>query len=264
LTFTILSPYAFLAREKFLESMRYESGVVLGRLKVVYVLQFEKTLPYLFQLKNLLWQMSPLALLAIPGVIILLIFALRKRNKKILVLLSFPILYFLYIGSWYTKFIRYMVPLLPFFAIILSWLLYQIYLKRKLIGKILIFISLSLTFLWALAFSSIYFKESTRITASKWVYENIKEGSKILIEHWDDGLPLDLKTGKHPSLYQIEQLTIYEADNQEKVNYYAEKLSQADYLIINSRRLYGTLMFLEEKYPLTSQYSLPKNLVIIK
>jgi len=254
LTFTILSPYAFLAKEKFLESMRYESGVVLGKLKVVYVLQFEKTLPYLFQLKNLLWQMGPVALLAIFGVIILLVFALKKRCKKILVFLSFPIVYFLYIGSWYTKFIRYMVPLLPFFAIILSWLLYQIYLKRKLIGKILILISLSLSFLWALAFSSIYLKESTRITASKWIYENIKEESKILTEHWDDGLPLDLKGGKHPFLYQIEQLTIYEADNQEKINYYAEKLSQADYLILNSRRLYGTLMFLEEKYPLTSQY----------
>jgi 4-amino-4-deoxy-L-arabinose transferase-like glycosyltransferase len=256
LTFTILSPYAFLAKEKFLESMRYESGVVLGKLKVVYVLQFEKTLPYLFQLKNLLWQMGPVALLAIFGVIILLIFALKKRCKKILVFLSFPIVYFLYIGSWYTKFIRYMVPLLPFLAIILSWLLYQIYLKRKLIGKILILISLSLSFLWALAFSSIYLKESTRITASKWIYENIKEESKILTEHWDDGLPLDLKGGKHPFLYQIEQLTIYEADNQEKVNYYAEKLSQADYLVLNSRRLYGTLMFLEEKYPLTSRYYL--------
>jgi len=254
LTFALLSPYAFLAREKFLESMRYESGVVLGKLKVVYVLQFEKTLPYLFQLKNLLWQMGPVAFLAVLGLIVLLLFGLKKKDKKIFVFLSFPLVYFLYIGSWYTKFIRYMVPLLPFLTIILSWLLYQIYLKRKLMGKILILISLLLSFLWGVSFFSIYLKESTRITASKWIYENIKEESKILTEHWDDGLPLDLKGGKHPSLYQIEQLTIYEADNQEKVNYYAEKLSQADYLVINSRRLYGTLMFLEEKYPLTSRY----------
>jgi len=254
LTFSFFSPYVFLSKDKFLESMHYEGGIVLGKLKVVYVLQFKKTLPYLFQLKNFLWQMGPVAFLGILGIITLLIFAFKKKDKRIFVFLSFPIAYFLYVGFWYTKFIRYMVPLLPFLAISLSFLLYQVYLKKKIIGRILITLSLLTSFLWTLAFFSIYLKEPTRITASKWVYKNIKEDSKILNEHWDDGLPLDLKEGKHPSLYKIEQLTIYEADNLEKLKYYAEKLSQGDYIILNSRRLYGTLMFLEEKYPLTSKY----------
>ncbi len=253
LTFAFLSPYTFLAKEKFLESMRYESGIVWGTLKVVYVLQFEKTLPYLFQIKNLLWQMGPTAFLGILGLLVLLVIAFKKKEKKIFILLSFPIAYFLYAGLWYTKFIRYMIPLLPFLAIGLAWLIYKIRLKTKIFGNFLIILCLLTNLLWALAFFSIYSKEQTRITASKWVYQNIKKGDYILNEHWDDGLPLNLDSN-HPSNYKIEQLTIYEADNQQKLNYYAEKLDQANYLIINSRRLYGTLMFLPEKYPLTSKY----------
>lgn len=102
-------------------------------------------------------------------------------------------------------------------------------------------------------FFTIYLRPQTRISASQWIYQNIPSQSKILTEHWDDGLPISLPPYS-PSDYEIEQLTVYEADNQEKVNYYAEKLFQADYLVINSRRLYGTLMLLPKKYPLTSKY----------
>ena len=104
-----------------------------------------------------------------------------------------------------------------------------------------------------MAFFSIYTRPSTRLSASAWLYENVSPGAKILNEHWDDGLPVRLGS-HHPSEYEIEQLTIYEPDNDLKLNYYAQKLSQADLMIINSRRLYGTLMYLEEKYPLTSRY----------
>jgi len=253
LTFAVFSPYVFLDKQKFLESMNYESGVATGRLKVVYVLQFEKTLPYLFQIKNFFWQMGPVALLGILGTVALLISALKNKDKKILILLSFPIIYFAYVGSWHTKFIRYMVPVLPFLAISSSWFLYKIKKKWQIVGKSLILIFCLSSFLWSIAFFSIYTREQTRITASRWIYQNILPDSKILTEHWDDGLPIPLPP-KKPGEYKIEQLTIYEEDNRGKIEYYAEKLSENDYIFINSRRLYGTLMYLPEKYPITSRY----------
>lgn len=253
LTFAFFSPYIFLDNQKFLESMNYETGVTLGRLKVVYVLQFEKTLPYLFQIKNFFWQMGPAALLGILGGIILITTALKKKDKSLFVLLSFPLVYFLYVGSWYTKFIRYMVPILPFLAIFAAWLLHWFWEKSKILGRIILALSLALTLFWSLAFFSIYTHESSRITASRWIYQNIPVGAKILGEHWDDGLPVDLPPN-HPSQYKIEQLTIYELDNQQKIQHFANKLSGADYIVINSRRLYGTLMYLPEKYPITSRY----------
>ena len=252
-TFSFFSPYVFLDKQKFLESLNYEIGVALGRLKVVYVLQFEKTLPYLFQIKNFFWQMGPVALFGILGTILLLVIALKTRDKKLLILLSFPVAYFVYVGSWYTKFIRFMVPVLPFLAIFAAWFLFEVWKKSKIFGGILLTLTLTLTLSWSLAFLSIYTRQSTRITASSWIYQNIPKGSKILGEHWDDGLPIELSLN-HPSLYKIEQLTIYEPDNQQKIEYYAEKLSGSDYIIINSRRLYGTLIYLPEKYPITSRY----------
>ncbi len=252
-TFSLFSPYAFLAKQKFLESMNYETGVATGRLKVVYVLQFEKTLPYLFQIKNFFWQMGPVALLGIIGTLVLLISALKNRQKKLLTLLVFPLIYFFYIGSFYTKFIRYMVPVLPFLAIFAASTIMIIWERYKKLGAILIIFTEIATFLWSFGFFSIYTRESTRISASSWIYQNIPKGAKILTEHWDDGLPIDLNP-YHPDQYKSEQLTIYEPDNNQKINYYAEKLSSADYLILSSRRLYGTLMYLPEKYPITSRY----------
>lgn len=253
LSFAFFSPYVFLDHKKFWESMNYESGVVLGRLKVPYILQFEKTLPYLFQIKNFFWQIGLLALVGLLGFVILSIWTLRRRNRTMIAFLSFPSIYFGYVGAWYTKFIRYMLPILPFLIISGSWLLIKIRSKFKILGDSLIAFFLLSSLLWSVAFSNIYLRPQTRIVASEWIYQNLPQGAKILTEHWDDGLPITIDN-RHPSEYKIEQLTIYEPDNEEKINYYAEKLSQADYIIINSRRLYGTLMYLPEKYPLTSRY----------
>lgn len=252
-TFTIFSPYTFLSWDKFLESMQYETGVIKGTLPVPYTMQFTNTTPFVYQIKNFFWQMGPIATFSWLGILILTFKTLKEKSTSYLFFLSFPFLYFLYIGSLYTKFIRYMVPLVPFLAITCAFSLYYIKTKSKFVGQFLIIIFVTLTILWALSFSSIYNKEQTRISASRWIYANIPAGSYIIGEHWDDGLPLPLK-GQNLGQYKIEQLTIYEPDNPAKLDYYIQKLSEADYIILNSRRLYGTLINLPAKYPLSSRY----------
>ncbi|MFC1727503.1 ArnT family glycosyltransferase, partial [Patescibacteria group bacterium] len=252
-TFLALSPFVFLSWPKFTESINYEGGVVSGRLKVVYVFQFEKTLPYLFQLKNLFWQIGPVALVAVLGFLWLCWLTLKNRNKKQLIFLIFPLCYFAYVGSWYTKFIRYMIPLLPFLAISASWLIYNFERRWKKVAQTLIVLTLVSSMFWALAFFSIYTRKSTRITASQWIYQNIPKQAKILTEHWDDGLPVSIPPHR-ASQFQTESLTIYDPDNPKKALYYSEKLAESDYLIFNSRRLYGTLMNWPERYPITSRY----------
>lgn len=251
--FAIFSPYTFLSWNKFMESMNYESSVAIGTLPVVYTLQFDKTLPYLFQLKNLFWQMGPVALLAIIGFIILFVKMLLQKNAKLFVFLSFPLSYFAYIGVWHAKFIRYMEPLLPFLIIAASYLLISISRKFKNIGWGLVFSLTLITILWALAFFSIYTRPQTRISASVWIYKNIPPNSKILTEQWDDGLPVPVDNF-NPGIYQTTSLAMYDTDNQAKINYLAQNLSQADYIIFNSRRLYATLIRLTGKYPITSKY----------
>lgn len=251
--FTLFSPYTFLNWDKFIESMRYENSVAVGTNPVVYTLQFSHTLPYLFQLRNLFWQLGPLMLFALIGVVFFVGTLIRKPKPLLIIFFSFPLLYFLYVGSWYTKFVRYMVPLIPFFLICAAFFLSWFEEKKQTAGMILIGIVYVVTLGWAVAFMSIYTHEQTRISASEWIYSHVPKGSMILTEHWDEGLPVPLDDGS-PDLYRGIVLTIYDPDSQQKIDYYANYLSQADYLSITTRRLYGTLIHLPEKYPLTSKY----------
>jgi hypothetical protein len=252
------SPYTLLDWTDFRASMTYENGVVQGTIPVPYTRQFVGTTPYWFQLKNLFWQLGPVALFCYLGILLLLARAVRRRDWRAGLLLAFPLLYFLYVGDWHTKFIRYMMPAVPFLLIAGAYCLWWIGEKaaaarRAVLGKAVAGTLVVVTALWALAFFSIYFQEPTRLAASRWIYRNVPAGSKIFGEHWDDGLPVpvpDVETRP----YDVEQLEIYNEDNAAKLEYYADRLSRGDYIVLNSRRLYGTLMHLPEEYPLTSLY----------
>ena len=255
LVFFLFSPYTFLDWKDFKNSMNYEYNVASGKWEVVYTLQFKKTIPYLFQIKNFFWQTGPaVAFFGLSGAIFLFFTSLFKLEKDKLIFLSFPLAYFLYVGRWHTKFVRYMVPILPFLCVLAAYFLIKFKEKFKKLGLLLILLAFLLTLFWSLAVFSVYKREQTRISASKWIYANIPRGSIIYNEHWDDGLPVSLANIGIPEFYDRRELTIYEPDNEEKLNYYAEKLSEGDYIIISSRRLWGTLIHLEEKYPLTSKY----------
>ena len=72
-------------------------------------------------------------------------------------------------------------------------------------------------------------------------------------EQWDDGLPIPI--GKfNSSQYQITSLAMYDTDNATKMQYLSVNLSNSSYIIFNSRRLYGTIIHLTDKYPITSKY----------
>jgi uncharacterized membrane protein len=253
IVFIIFSPFTFLDLTKFMESMKYESAVATGSLPVVYTLQFDHTIAYLFQIKNFFWQIGLNAIFCILGFIFVLFETLRKKDKKLLVFLILPLIYFLYVGDWHTKFIRYMVPIIPFLLITSSLLLMRIQSRFNRLGNLLIFGLVTVTIVWALAFFSIYLNPQTRITASEWIYHNIPYGAKLLNEQWDDGLPIPINNFS-PQEYFITSLTMYDADNQTKVEYLSTNLSSSNYIIFNSRRLYGTLINLKDKYPITSRY----------
>ncbi len=253
LIFFIFSPYTLLDYPHFSESMRYESGVALGTLPVPYTLQFTNTTPYLYQLKNFFWQLGPIALISYFGFLLFAVEGILKKKPLHIIFLLFPLIYFLYVGTWHTKFIRFMMPTLPFLIVFASFGLMWLQRKWGTIGKIIVSIFLGITVFWSLAFFSIYLRPQTRVVASEWIYSNIPKDSKLLTEQWDDGLPIPLRD--HPtSTYIGEQLIMYDTDSEAKMNYLADKLASYDYIILNSRRLYGTLIYLPNKYPLTSQY----------
>ncbi|MBP6913157.1 MAG: glycosyltransferase family 39 protein [Candidatus Levybacteria bacterium] len=250
--FFLFSPYTFLSYHKFLQSMNYETGVATGRVIVPYTHQFDKTISYLYELYNLFWQMGPVFALSLLGLGFVLYFTFKKRKASYLFILIFPIIYFLYAASWHAKFIRYMTPLLPFFSLYAAFAL-SIFIKRyKILGRIILFIFLTTSAIWALSYMSVYSKPQTRYTASLWMLENIKSGELVLTEHWDDGLPIYIP-GKN-MFFKTEQLTIYDNEFNNKAEYLANMLASADYISLTTRRLHGSLIYLTENYPVTSRY----------
>lgn len=141
--------------------------------------------------------------------------------------------------------------------------------------------------LWGWGFLAIYRRPLTRVTASKWIYQNIPEGSVIANEHWDDPLPFSIDgnisfkpagryygltqydrpvvetgtggqvtdpvTGK-PEYYREGQIENYAEDTPEKRERLYQWLNDADCIAMSSNRLWGSIPRLPMRYPMTTLY----------
>ena len=186
------------------------------------------------------------------------------KNRLDVIVLAWVLPYLIITGSLEVKFMRYMIPVTPFLIMFGSQMLislwntllrwfkelknlrdYYKYLKSCLI---LAGIVLTLfTIFYSISYLSIYSKPHTAVRASEWIKTNIPEGSVILKEHWEEGLP-DLHS------YQVEELPMYDPDTQPKTNSISNQLAKSDALIIYSDRLYGTIPRLRDRYPNSSVY----------
>jgi 4-amino-4-deoxy-L-arabinose transferase-like glycosyltransferase len=120
--------------------------------------------------------------------------------RKGLLLLSFPIIYYLVISRFIVRFERNLVPLLPFLALGGGWLLdtgaewltARLKWDRRL-GHVLAALGAGLLVALPLA-ASVSFdvalgQTDHRETAGQWVEDNVEPGSKIAIEHYS--IPFD-------------------------------------------------------------------------
>jgi len=247
LIFFTASPNTFFNFQKFLSTMQYEQAVASGQEKIFYTMQFINTTPYLFPIKTLMWQ-SSFVLLITAGWGFYLFMKNKEKYKLLWPFMLFSALYFLYVGRWYAKFNRYLIPFIPALIILTGLSIDQ--LKNKKIEKILITLLLITHSIWALSFIQIYQQEHIRITASRWIENNIAEQSTILHEERDERLPVIFS---EPINYQYLLLELYQVDSLEKINNLSEQLAKGDYLIIASQRLYRTIPRSDE-HPYTSNY----------
>ena len=124
---------------------------------------------------------------------------LTREQMANLVVWSWVLPYFALTGAFLAKFNRYMSPLLPFVLLWGAWLIVALWRAR---GKWRVTRSAAIALatlgvlgglLWSLAYvNGVYNGEHTWITASRWIYQNVPTGSKILWELWDDPLPKSL------------------------------------------------------------------------
>lgn len=112
---------------------------------------------------------------------------------------------------------------------------------------------------WSVAYvNGVYNREHTWITASRWVYQNVPSGSLILWELWDDPLPKSIPGEPGMDMGSMGLRNIdwspYEEDTAEKFEILKAKLREANYVIYSSKRIYGSVDELPERYPMTNRY----------
>ena len=180
---------------------------------------------------------------------------LRSRGTRTdVILLSWVVPYFLIVGAFDVKFMRYLVPITPFLLLFASRMLSDVwdYARSAPIGVriaviVLAAASAGATLFYGASYTGIYTEQHPAVRAAEWVRENVPRDSLVLKEHWEEGLP-----GLYE--YQIEELPIYDEDRPAKVALMGDLLARADYLALYSNRLYGTVARLDERYPVSRAY----------
>ena len=170
----------------------------------------------------------------------------QKANTVSILFLSWVLPYLLITGSFEVKFIRYMLPAIPIMSIFGSALIFMCLDSnstfRRISSLALLTLTLVITVSYGLSLTTIYSEKHTAVRASEWLNENGAKGSLILKEHWEESLP---NLGK----FKLEEIPIYEDDSFTKLTRLSESLSRAEYVVIFSNRLYGTVSRIEVRYP---------------
>ncbi len=195
-------------------------------------------------------------------------YALYRHRKSDLLLLSFPLAYYLVAGSSHTVFVRYAIPLLPFLNIFAALLIYDVFGKvaHLYIGKLRHFpairpentkklwkrgvnfacIGLSVLLLipsifHIISFNRILSQEDTRLLSARWIEENIPSGSRILMSG-TYGLPQLFKS-RESLLAEVKEKrqgkVEANGDGEEARNRYEWKLRFENYPPLPNYELYA-------------------------
>lgn len=256
----VTQPYMFLDLETFFGNINDQSEMVRMINDWPFTRQYIDTPRYWYQIYQLgFWGLGPaMGIVVWVGLLAGMAFAWFGRRKVDLVILAWVIPYLLITGWFDVKFMRYMVPLVPFLVLygarLLFWsgdLLTAIWPQRKYLVALPAAIMLVFTAHYVLSFLSIYSGPHPGQAASDWLAENAEPGSRVVQEHWEEGIP------HRPGISFVhERLELYNPDGTgvEKFSRITETLENSDYLVFFSNRLYGTIPRLPERYPISANY----------
>jgi len=251
LIYILTNPFVFLDPISFKNSMTYESSVALGSLPVFYTGSFLKTIPILFQFTFVYpFLLNPfLSVMFIPSFIYISIRAIQTKNKTYLLLIAFYILLFFSQAFLFVKWIRYMVPTLPFMIIILGIALSDFLgnIKKKIMSQSISFSIIFICIIYAVSyFLSTYFNNYTAVTASNFANKNIPYNAAVLSEVYDLGIiPFN------QYFHHIDLSNTYDLDNGDPTikNNLEQSLVTHEYIILPSQRVIRSRVLNKNNFP---------------
>lgn len=255
--FTLFEPYAIVNSGPFIEDIRVQARIVRGQFDVPFTRQFVGLTPGLYELRNLfMYTIGPGFLVAgLAGLAQCLRAGRLRRDPALAIAISWIIAYIPTLILIEARFLRYTLPLVPVLAVLAGGLLTtRVRVERRLMMRVATTAVLIVTAVWAIGFSSIYSRENSRITASRWMTANVPSGSAVASETWDDVLPLPY-SGAPPMSYRSVEFKIYDdAPPEAKARYIADTLMASDYVVLSSDRIIDSVDNLPWRYAVQTEY----------
>lgn len=183
-TFLVVDPMVVSYYDKFREDVRQQiTDPLTGTSRPMYMAHFsDLEHPRVFWFTNLLWWgMGPaLEVWALAGVVWLL----TRRTKAAFVSAVVPLAYFAVAGNSVAPFIRYAIPLVTALSVAAGVFSAGLIERRgwRPVGLAATGVVLVTSTLWALAYLNIYRTPDVRLTASRWMLQNIPKGAAVLVE----------------------------------------------------------------------------------
>ncbi|MCX6563889.1 MAG: glycosyltransferase family 39 protein [Candidatus Aminicenantes bacterium] len=278
IVFLIANPFVVMNPGKFLDMSRRTFEFVKGAQQPQWTFQFTGTTVGYWFTNLLYYGMGPaLEIVCLLGIL----WALAKRKWTDGLVLLFLAIYFVSLGFGYMKFIRYAIPLLPFLCLLgarFAAELYEIVKPRVL--RVILTIGLALvgvlSVFYTLAYLNIYKQDDVRIQASRWIHENIPQGSTVLINisyatpllgdmyfhpqfydsytvgfGQDEYVKKDFYTIKVLNLFTYASASLNPPDKFRK--YVRERMEDADYIIMSNEHS-EQYSFRSREYPAVVQF----------
>jgi YYY domain-containing protein len=256
LVLLLVQPYGFLDWGRYWDNVQTQSEMVRRVLDYPFTRQYEGTIPYLYQIRQLtIFGLGlPLGLAAWGGLLFASAVALKRRDGALILLLLWVLPFLLITGAFPVKFIRYLLPVTPLMVLFGAQMLVAgvDWTRRRrrglepwAVGAVAVVV-LGAAF-YAASYTAVYARPHPVTRASEWLQERAPPGSTVLKEHWEEGLPA---LGE----YRVQDLPLYNPDGPAKTASLANALAKADYLTLYSSRLYGSIPRLPERYPDTRRY----------
>jgi YYY domain-containing protein len=193
ITFRILQPYAFAGpsffnfslNPKWLSNMQELSAASTGLSDSPPALQWARRSLFFGPYNLAVWGMGvPFAVLALMGLIGQIITGIKQRSYQYFPIILWTLFYFFWQSLSWTSSMRYYLLIYPLLALCASWIICQVFSKKRelVLGKspiwlwllrVLAVLGLLGTAAWAYAFTRIYSRDFTRVSTSEWIYQNL-------------------------------------------------------------------------------------------
>ena len=261
--FFLFEPYALLKPAVYIQSLKTQANIVSGAFDVPFTRVFSGTVSGIYQAEQVVrWGLGPAAGLLAVGGLFWLAHQVLQRQQAAVILATWLVAYSAVLATAEVKFLRYLEPLTPVFAICaagaLLWLVKRVQLRwTPLWGTALLAGTLAMSFLWTASFTAIYARENPRIAATKWMYAEVPPGSRLTAEYWDDALPRSLTYALNPAAFGLGTINfdLYrDLAPRDAVRAIGDVLERTDYVIQSSQRVEAGVRSEPWRYPAQIRY----------